>query len=624
MENSNADEAPLTNFLTLPIELIVYILSFLTSRDIFKLRCVSRKLRSVSETPSLWRECVWPLLTVSEERCVDNVLKACGQYVKRLCLPDHAPTPAKMIRLLQHCKDLKELCIPTWQVSFDKLEKAMQFSCKLQYLDIPWTSDIGPILASCNRLKELTIRVVDGKKRGWILSSCFFTSLDSWLDKWVMEGFLPQSVKLVVGRNIPLTPLVKHWLRLNPSSPTDHSGCLTIFSSLKVPMDLFPPLPFLQLQFGQSCTLPFLKPNKCGLLGLEEWDLLLTSTTYHGQVINKAKMIKVRPDIGRCHFSSDITAVTQFDASECKSLHSGHLEQLAMACPKLQHLDLKDNVQCLERLHGLHELLNCSNLRALSLLGISKVENFVHLWKILVDMKLFYLAIEVSVLIPWVDDEQVDLDIIRSYRECLNLKAMEIYNGDNYHSHIRRNLSALSNFPSLVYCKVVNRFSSPVDVELVINGCAKLKYLSSHSTSLSHCLTRNVKLEQLYLDISYRSSCRSSSTDIITFMQSVSAHGGLVRVVLHSVTLYDDGIVSLIENSPKLFTCHLTVSAHVRSQKTMAILNMRDFRMTLKQQFHDRKLFTGGDFCLSTRDHDQWIQGNTDIVTSLWPQVNYW
>ena len=40
----------------LPIELLVYIFSLLpTSRDIVRLRYVSRKMRSVSETSSLWR-----------------------------------------------------------------------------------------------------------------------------------------------------------------------------------------------------------------------------------------------------------------------------------------------------------------------------------------------------------------------------------------------------------------------------------------------------------------------------------------------------------------------------------------------------------------------------------------
>ena len=59
-------------------------------------------------------------------------------------------------------------------------------------------------------------------------------------------------------------------------------------------------------------------------------------------------------------------------------------------------------------------------------------------------------------------------------------------------------------------------------------------------------------LEQLCISI----SC--SDTD--TFLQSISAHGGLLHVVLSAIRLYDDGITTLIENSPNLITCHLYAS----------------------------------------------------------------
>ena len=67
------------HLLCLPVELLVYIMNFLpTARDKVKLRYVSRTLRTVSETPVLWSEFVWPLLDRREERSVMSVLKACG------------------------------------------------------------------------------------------------------------------------------------------------------------------------------------------------------------------------------------------------------------------------------------------------------------------------------------------------------------------------------------------------------------------------------------------------------------------------------------------------------------------------------------------------------------------
>ena len=68
--------------LSLPNEVLVKIISFLDMRDRLKLRCVSQKLRSISETSLLWREFVWPDCNSREERCLHNVLKSWGVYVR--------------------------------------------------------------------------------------------------------------------------------------------------------------------------------------------------------------------------------------------------------------------------------------------------------------------------------------------------------------------------------------------------------------------------------------------------------------------------------------------------------------------------------------------------------------
>ena len=70
-----------------PIELLVYIFSMFTSRDIVRLRYVSRKMRSISETSSLWRNFLWPWYDRHEERSVNNVLKKCGTHIKQLAFP---------------------------------------------------------------------------------------------------------------------------------------------------------------------------------------------------------------------------------------------------------------------------------------------------------------------------------------------------------------------------------------------------------------------------------------------------------------------------------------------------------------------------------------------------------
>ena len=599
------------NIVTLPSELLVYILSFLNNVCyIAKLRIVSRRLRSVCETPLLWREFIWPHLDIHEQRYVKNLLKLYGQYVKQLSFSDHVMVmpPVEFTAMLRHCVNLVELHIPTTKLSCDQLGNALKRMDVLQRLDVSWESEIDPLIIICSRLKELTIRTI-GK-------SCFYSPVDSWLDNWVMKGFHPLMLNFVVGQCISaLRNLVGKWLQLNPCSLTGHTGCLNFFNSLKVPMDLFPALPDFQLNFGQLCTLPFVKPSKCGLLGLEEEDILLIDTDYG----NKAVMMGCNVGIECSHFNGDVNGlsfVTQFDASEWQ-IEPGHLEQLATACPNLQYLDLERNFHCLKRLRGLHVIAACCrNLQGLNLLNVSEVESDVQLWKILVDMRLTYLAIDLCVLIPQEENGQAKPEIINSFHKCSKLKSLEFQKSACCPGcKDKRDLSVLSSFPSLVHCFVSN-FSA--DIEIILNSCSKLKYITyaCHCSEFSKQLPiQNENLEQLCI--------RSVSPEHVRipaiFMQSVSAHGRLVHVVLRVGILYADGITALIENSYELLTCHIYSRFFLKTSGSYEYFTVNELEIMLKKKFSKRKLFTCGSFDLSCTQsiEDLLIKCNADIL-SLW------
>ena len=104
MDQNVESKGALLNIVTLPNELLVHIISFLTCvRDVVKLRYVSRRFLSICETPLLWRELIWPHFDIHEKHCVKNVLKSCGKYVKRLSFPDHVvPT---LLKSLRHCNN---------------------------------------------------------------------------------------------------------------------------------------------------------------------------------------------------------------------------------------------------------------------------------------------------------------------------------------------------------------------------------------------------------------------------------------------------------------------------------------------------------------------------------------
>ena len=75
---------PLSGLLTLPTESLIYIVTFLTTRDKAKIKCISSRLRGVMETPSLWSEFLWPYYDSCEECCVCNLLKSHGVYIKTI------------------------------------------------------------------------------------------------------------------------------------------------------------------------------------------------------------------------------------------------------------------------------------------------------------------------------------------------------------------------------------------------------------------------------------------------------------------------------------------------------------------------------------------------------------
>ena len=110
----------------------------------------------------------------------------------------------------------------------------------------------------------------------------------------------------------------------------------------------------------------------------------------------------------------------------------------------------------------------------------------------------------------------------------------------------------------------------------------------------SGLLVVNYNLEQF--------SIQRSSVDIpATFMQSISAPGGLVQVVLDRVrSVTGDGVTALIGNSPNLMTYH--VSADYIYAYPGVLLKLKIFNTTLKKKFSNRKLFSSGSYHLDTSE----------------------
>jgi len=246
----------------------------------------------------------------------------------------------------------------------------------------------------------------------------------------------------------------------------------------------------------------------------------------------------------------NLSCVTHFDLTDYFSLYSVHLEQIAITCPNIQGLNLKNCDCCLENLQGLRAIASsCHKLQALNLLGIqdSLVGDHILLWEILSDIKLIYLAVEFSVLRSQPANKE---KFIRLFKKCLSIRGINCsFHCDNI---TIEDIMLLSYFPSLNYFYSSDYVRLPTIIQDVINNCQELKcayFNNCYPLTLS--IAHAHSLQQLYIF--------APLTDVPDdFMTSISAHGGLVHVVIRVRSLTVEGVTSLVKNSLKLITLQLS------------------------------------------------------------------
>ena len=209
----------------LPIELLVYIFSLLpTSRDIVRLRYVSRKMSSISETSSLWRNFLWPWYDRREERSVKDVLKKCGTHIKQLSFPGRpgCMSPSTVVEMLQDCCNVTKVSLGTC-LSGDDVQKVAELKY-LQKLEIFWIKSIPmkSIIAACSKLEELVLTEWLGGNQ--------VRNYD-YLHEWVHAGFKPPNLSVINPRRLNTKILMKNWPKLNSQIP---AGCTAHFKAYRV------------------------------------------------------------------------------------------------------------------------------------------------------------------------------------------------------------------------------------------------------------------------------------------------------------------------------------------------------------------------------------------------------
>ena len=604
-KQNNSHQEPI--LLQLPIELLVYIISFLSSvHDKINLQYVSKWLKYVIEgTPSLWKEFVLPYCDSSEEDTVKEMLRVHGKHIKTLSFPQCKLLPSTMVKMLQCCSNVQHLNLSSTTLDPDQLREITDHMQYLQSLEIKieFKDDMKKLLHAACHLKQLTI-VTDLYSQGLI----------HW-NKLVLK---PANFKLILSSfcfinnsSSHLVDLVSH-LQWSTTIPTGTTANFKLCNrASKVPLNFSPTFPQLQFELEGSgqVTAPFVKLSDCGIVGIHDV-AMVTDCEYGTKTLYMVRFPGCNfaiNELNSMHIPKlyNLSCVTHFDLDRCGLLHSGHLEQLAIACSNLQRLNLHRACYCLENLQGLQAIAShCHNLQGLNLLCIpvSYVENLILFWEILSNMKLTHLAIDDCLLLP---EAAMKEKLISLYQKCWSIRGIQcnVYRVNSANEGV----SMLRYFLSLKYCYLTSSHTLPTVVQDVINNCNKLE------TFKIKIVAGNIILLKLAHIHNLQQFC-IDSVDIDVpndFMMSVSAHGGLVHVIMRVGSLSGEGIRFLVKNSPKLITLHLCARAIHHTDGTMT-----SFNATLKKLFCFRKLFTGGHYMVNT----EWYQWRNNISEVVYEQ----
>jgi len=619
------DQQSVKMLLTLPTELLVYIISFLTmAQDKITLRYVSLRLQRISETPSLWREFMWPYYHTGDENRVNKVLKVCGKHVKRLSFLDHV-RPRKLIGMLGNCSNLIQLILPATSLNAKELGAVLLQVRHLQRLDIQWYDrNIKQLLEMLidTKLKELTIRLE-------CISWYEKVGRGSWMHYWLMKNFAPQQINFVSNilylNEFYKRTLWAYWVAFNSESPAGHTGQIQLYTNLNSPINS-PALPLLQLDFGRTVVSPYVSASSIGLQGIQSDLLQLTNCTCNSTVVHKAA-IKDRNDevkVARGKVNQGITNlifVTEFIALCGGSFCSEQLEQLAIVCPNLHRLGLQGNKNCLKVLQGLSAIADsCCNLQGLDIsnIPIKKVDDQMLLWGILSNMKLTHLAVDFCIIVPTIENKETLNSLFQKLTILQRLESNCVCSACC--KGVEKSMSVLSYFTSLIHFTTSIQADHSAFIE-AFNSCRKLRCLNYTGTILNLDLSSLMpchNLQQFRINL-----CAAHLSD--TFLTTISAHGKLVHVVLCVQSMTSEGITALIKNSPELMTFHCLVYDEIVDSECDEV-DPDSLKYRLKYEYSKSHLFVRGSCILKVDDGDDYnMESGLDKVTesdtdlfSLW------
>ena len=579
----------------------------------------------------LWKEFVWPDFEPCHVCGVTKILNKHGEYVRKIFFPAHL-AQKKILEMAQCCTQVTHLSLPKdTKLSLDGLRNIVHaMKCLLQ-LDVFTESNFIQRDKSWQKRVDSQLRTIMELLE---ISANSVKELNLHVNNYVRR-ICDDSVRIIkdfidLGYHLPTINIYEDstssdfcsginylWWEVQPNSFFKRD----VYQYKQATMNLYLPIPLQGFESSPSVTFPIFELRTRGLLYHSYKRVFYLNEFYYSGTLRHT-ITQAHPPGRRVqgvpvNNTTCLHSVCYIDLSRAP-VNSDNLKQLAIDCPNLQRLNLEDNIHCLKDLQGLHAIVHtCENLEGINLAGISvsQVESFELLWALLSSLKkLTHLAIELCLMKHDDVNQQQLIKILKTFR---SLKALEISCGYLKGCVECTNTTdfLFSYFPSLTYC-IMDCFQYSA-LTYAITNCPQLKYLyekdarkESPLPSSSTCHLRQLCINSLSFDL----------TD--EFVKVLSAHGQLECVILYVNSITITGITTLINNSPKLTSLHISMlkpfcKKDYRYPLPFANLIAVEFTYTgrIQKMFRYHKLIAAGSFSVRVVNPKmiQW-----DLVMSLW------
>ena len=117
----------------------------------------------------------------------------------------------------------------------------------------------------------------------------------------------------------------------------------------------------MKFQFGPAATPPLIQLSDHGILGLPYDTFNFTEYDHYGKIRHSITCVTHYSlyEVKEHHFNciSNLYSVSNVDFTSM-DIYPGHLEQLAIACPNLERINIEGNLNCLQNLKGLHAIVD--------------------------------------------------------------------------------------------------------------------------------------------------------------------------------------------------------------------------------------------------------------------------